>query len=349
VYCHGHYSRLVVDLLFLPKHAGAKRWIVKYLLYRYRCRKCHRVFNMKIGQRLIEGKYGWNLLAWVTYQNVVNGLSFLKIRKNLEDTFALGISITTLHRFKSLAASYHRRTYQELLDRIVHSPVIHVDETQFKLKTEAGYVWVLTNVDDVVFAYRSSREGRFIWELLENFDGVLVSDFYGAYDSLPCAQQKCLIHLIRDLNTDLYKNPFDKELRDICQQFGVVLRGCVETIDKHGLKKRYLQKHRKTVDRFYKTVIDRRCSSDLAIQYQKRLHKNRDRLFTFLEHDGVPWNNNNVEHAIKHLAVYRRMTNGILTQKGLEEYLILLSLYQSCTYRGQNFLDFLLSAKRRID
>lgn len=346
---HGHYSRLVIDLLFLPRHAGAKRWIVKYLLHSYRCRECGRVFRVKISQRLIEGKYGWNLLAWVTYQNVVNGLSFLKIQKNLEDTFELGVPRTTLHRFKSLAASYHRSSYQGLLNRIVQSPVIHVDETQFKLKSEVGYVWVLTNVDDVVFAYQSSREGRFIWELLEHFDGVLVSDFYGVYDSLRCAQQKCLIHLIRDLNTDLYKSPLDKELRDICEQFGFLLRECVDTIDKYGLKRRYLQKHRKTVERFYKRVIDRRFSSDLAIQYQKRLHKNRDRLFTFLEHDGVPWNNNNVEHAIKHLAAYRRMTNGILTQKGLEEYLILLSLYQSCTYRGQNFLDFLLSAKRRID
>jgi hypothetical protein len=123
----------------------------------------------------------------------------------------------------------------------------------------------------------------------------------------------------------------------------------VETVDKYGLKKRYLQKHRKAVEGFYKRVVERSFSSDLAIQYQKRLQKNRDKLFTFLEHDGVPWNNNNVEHAIKHLAVYRRMTNGILTEKGLEEYLILLSLYQSCTYRGQNFLDFLLSGKRRID
>ena len=44
-------------------------------------------------------------------------------------------------------------------------------------------------------------------QLLKDFKGVLVSDFYAAYDSLRCAQQKCLIHLIRDLNEDLYKEP----------------------------------------------------------------------------------------------------------------------------------------------
>jgi hypothetical protein len=39
--------------------------------------------------------------------------------------------------------------------------------------------------------------------VLKDFRGVLVSDFYAAYDSLTCEQQKCLIHLIRDMNTDL--------------------------------------------------------------------------------------------------------------------------------------------------
>jgi Transposase IS66 family len=39
--------------------------------------------------------------------------------------------------------------------------------------------------------------------LLKNFHGVLVSDFYSAYDTIGCPQQKCLIHLIRDINQEL--------------------------------------------------------------------------------------------------------------------------------------------------
>jgi hypothetical protein len=43
--------------------------------------------------------------------------------------------------------------------------------------------------------------------MLKDFKGVLVSDFYSAYDAIPCPQQKCLIHLIRDLNDDVLKHP----------------------------------------------------------------------------------------------------------------------------------------------
>ena len=143
-----------------------------------------------------------------------------------------------------------------------------------------------------------------------------------------------------------FKNPFDDELKTISIAFGELLRACFETIDKYGLKKRNLRKHMKDVDRFYKKFVNRELSSETALQYQKRFQKNRDKLFTFLNHDGVPWNNNNVEHAIKHLAVYRRTVNGLLNEKGLNDYLVLLSIYQTCSYREKSFLDFLLSRKR---
>jgi hypothetical protein len=71
-------------------------------------------------------------------------------------------------------------------------------------------------------------------------------------------------------------------------------------------------------------------------------------LFTFLKHDGVPWNN--AEHAIKHYdARYRVITDGKMTATGLSDYLVLLSIYQTCKYKGVSFLRFLLSQERDID
>ena len=77
-------------------------------------------------------------------------------------------------------------------------------------------------------------------EILKDFKGVLVSDFYAAYDSIDCPQQKCLIHLMRDLNDDMLKNPYDDELRQIVQQFGDLLRPIIDTVDRRGLKKHFL-------------------------------------------------------------------------------------------------------------
>jgi hypothetical protein len=72
----------------------------------------------------------------------------------------------------------------------------------------------------------------------------------------------------------------------------------VETIDRHGLQSRFLKQHLKAVDKFYRRLWKLTPRSEVASKTKQRFEKNRDTLFTFLKHDGVPWNNNNAEHAV---------------------------------------------------
>jgi hypothetical protein len=133
------------------------------------------------------------------------------------------------------------------------------------------------------------------------------------------------------------------------ETFGILLRKIIDTIDKYGLKIRHLNKHKKDVKEFYSFLQKRKYISILADKYKKRFEKNRDKLFTFLNYDGVPWNNNNAEHAIKHFATYRRIVDGMFTENGINQYLTLLSIYQTCKYKNINFLQFLLSKKKNLD
>jgi hypothetical protein len=89
--------------------------------------------------------------------------------------------------------------------------------------------------------------------------------------------------------------------------------------------------------------------TDVAMGYVRRFEKNRGRLFTFLDHDGVPWNNNNAEHAIKAFARLRNVIGGTSTAKGLRDYLTLLSICETCKYKGVRFLDFMLSTESDVD
>ena len=57
--------------------------------------------------------------------------------------------------------------------------------------------------------------------------------------------------------------------------------------------------------------------SETANKYKKRLQKSGAKMFTFLDYDGVPWNNNNTEHAIKRFAKYRRDADGRFTERTL--------------------------------
>jgi hypothetical protein len=209
-------------------------------------------------------------------------------------------------------------------------------------------VWVFTNLEEVAFYYTETREAEVLQTLFSTFRGVLVSDFYNAYDSMACPQQKCLIHLIRDLNEDLRKQPFNNELSKVVREFSAVMQPIVETIDRFGLKARFLRKHKRVVDRFFSQVANSDFQSEIATSYQKRFQKNRDKLFTFLDFDGIPWNNNNAEHAIKSFALLRNVVRGSSSPKGMREYAVLLSICETCKYKGISFLEFLRSGRRHV-
>ena len=71
-------------------------------------------------------------------------------------------------------------------------------------------------------------------------------------------------------------------------------------------------------------------------------------MFTFLECDGVPWNNNNAEHAVRAFTRIRNIIS-ISTPKGHREYATLLSIQQTLHYRGLNFLEFMRSGRMEIE
>ena len=296
---------------------SVKRWIVKYLFHNSVCLRCGMEFSPP-ERKWGRGKYGWNLIAFLIYEIVELCIPQRVTTRHVNRLFGLTLPRSSVGEQKSAAARLYEETRQTLLRKIVEGPLVHADETPIVMEGKRGYVWVFCNFDDVVYFYSESREAETMQTLLKGFKGVLVSDFYSAYDSMDCPQQKCLIHLMRDLNDDMLKNPYDDEMQQIVQRFGELLRQIVDTIDRHGLKKHFLRKHRCEVERFYKWLFNRQWQSEVAAKCKQRFEKNRMKLFTFLGHDGVPWNNNNAEHAMKTFAALREIIEGTTTASGIK-------------------------------
>jgi predicted RecB family nuclease len=351
-------SKNIIDLKFTS--SGIKRWITKLTSYLYQCRKCGLIFSperfkmgldkiVPKGCRKNRSKYGHNIKSWTVYQHIVNNLSFRKIESDLYEFFGLAVSKSTLHELKYYIHRYYGPTYEILLRKLLRSDVLYIDETPLKMKNENGYAWVLTNNREIVSIYKPTREGDFLKGLLEDFNGILVSDFYAAYDSIDCTQQKCLIHLIRDMNDDLLKNPFNEELKFITHNFTDLMQKIVRTIDRYGLKKYHLHKYSKDVESLLKKIAEFRPKTEIGLYYQERFNRNRDKLFVFIHHDNVSWNNNNAEKAIKLLATHTNRKIKLFSESRMREYLVIMSVYQTCVYNNISFLKFLLSKERDIE
>ncbi len=339
-------SRTVQDLVF--GRDSAKRRVVRYEFQSYRCRSCGHEYGLNEWY-LRARKWGWNVVAYFVYHVVALRVPQLTMQHSLKRVFGFDLVRSTLNNLKIKAADEYLVTKRKILKRIVQGDLVHADETRANIKGHLAYVWVLTNLKEVVYILAESREGEIVQELLKGFKGVLVTDFYTAYEAIACPQQKCLIHLMRDLNDEILNNPFDEEMKSIALGFAGLLRPRVETIDRFGLKKRSLRKHLVGVDRFYAFLDTSDFKSNAASKCKQRFEKNRNSLFTFLRYDGVPWNNNNAEHAIKAFARLRDVLGGSSSKKGVDEYLTLLSVAETCEYQGLDFFDFLRSGERDIE
>jgi hypothetical protein len=71
-------------------------------------------------------------------------------------------------------------------------------------------------------------------------------------------------------------------------------------------------------------------------------------LFLFLQEDGIPWNNNMAERAIRHLAIQRKISGAFYRSTAIR-YLILSGIAQTCRFQNRSFLRFLLSEEKDVD
>jgi predicted RecB family nuclease len=340
-------EKVIVDLTFAKN--GCRKSVIKYVGEKCYCPRCERYYEPPAIERIRSQTFGHGFRAWAVYQRIILRLPFRIITQALEELFHETASEASVINFIESFAEDYRYTESLFVRRLRDGPVVHVDETRLSIRGADHYVWVFTDGRHVVFRLTETRETTVVREVLSGYQGVLVSDFYPGYDALPLRQEKCWVHLIRDLNDDLWKSPFDEELHSFVLSVKDLIVPILKAIDRRGLRARHLHKFTKQVDRFYRTVIDEReYALETTKKYQKRFVRYRESLFRFLEEDGIPWNNNTAERAIRQLAVQRKIS-GALYSRGAVDYLKLLGIAQTCRFQEKSFLKFLLSGEIDVD
>jgi hypothetical protein len=181
----GSRVKRAFDLVITPD--GVRRKVIECRSPVHHCLTCGEHFIPAAYQNL--DKHFHNLKSWAINLHIAYRHSFGTLEDLFHSIFNININKYEFFAFKAMMASTYRATYQKLLENILSGHVLLADETEVKLKTGKGYVWVFASLEEVVYMYRPTREGGFLSEFLKDFHGVLVSDFYAAYDSIECPQQ----------------------------------------------------------------------------------------------------------------------------------------------------------------
>ena len=100
------------------------------------------------------------------------------------------------------------------MQAIRSSAYVHVDETGWKINGTKHWLWAFANKKLAFYKIDRSRGSKVPIGLLGNpFPGILISDFYSAYNKMNCRQQKCLVHLLREMRDCRGKDPPPRERR----------------------------------------------------------------------------------------------------------------------------------------
>ena len=330
---------------------GIKKIGIAYEGIQGYCSKCGRSYAPPAldNYSAVRQLYGHGFKAWHVYHRVSLRMPYENIKELVEEQFNEQPAVSSMINFVREFAQYYAKTEETIIQKLLDSFFIHVDETPVNMRGKNQYVWVFTDGKEVLFKLSETREAMIVHELLVDYNGILISDFYPGYDSVQCRQQKCWVHLIRDLNNDLWANPFDAEFEIFVLEVRNLIIPIMEAVQKYGLKKRNLNKFKKSVDKFYKKmIIGKRYKSELNIKYRDRFIRYQDSLFTFLEQDGVPWHNNTAENALRHLTVQEKIS-GCFHKSLMSDYLVLLSIRQTCRFQGKSFFKFLFSEETDLD
>ena len=133
-----------------------------------------------------------------------------KVAKIFKDVFDLNLTHPSFLAFNTEQAQNGASLYEAIKQSIRRSPYVNGDEMGWRVNGENHWLWVFTNKDAALYQIDKSRGSKIIGNILgEKYQGVLVSDFYSAYNKLQAlAKQRCLGHLLAEIKKIQEKNKF---------------------------------------------------------------------------------------------------------------------------------------------
>ena len=337
------YKRQVIDIpqtsFTVTEHIVFKRWC-------FNCRE--RVFpRLNLRDSVIGShRFGLNIFTAVSVLRERLRLPVRVINLYLKTFYGLTLSngeiVEILHKTSNLT----KPKYDHILSSIKTSAYICADETGFRENGVNGYLWNFSNTNNQIILYRKSRGSKVVREIVGeeglDYEGIIVSDFYAAYNDYSGFHQRCWAHLLRDIHdlkkefpkhpplniwarkvNDIYKEAKDYSGHDPNLPIGLQAE---ERIKKEAYFKEKVKKvcEPYTIRETPMSTLSGRCIKFLP------------ELFTFIRFPDIPSTNNMAERALRHSVIQRKISGGTRSEKGSETKAILGSIFGTWNLQNLN-------------
>ena len=277
------------------------------------------------------------------------------------------LSRTTLTGLVKRTIELLRPVHKALLQSVLESRVLAMDETPAKAgrkekgKMQKAWFWpVYGERDEVAFTLSLTRSTRHIEPLLKDFEGVLLTDGYGVYDSYckkhpEITQAQCWVHTRRyfDKAKDDEPQAANHALELIGKLYRIEKR--IRDTDVAGEQKKQIRQEesRPLVDEFFNWCHQERQRPELtktnplskALAYAEN---HQTSLQVFLDDPDVQMDTNHLERLLRCIPMGRKNWMFCWTETGAEHVAIIQSLLVSCRLQDVDPYKYLVDVLQRV-
>ena len=327
---------------------------VLYRHYEYYCKGCRKVIVGKGIGEMPNSYIGPKAKALAAFLRYGIKISERDVKNLFEKAFNLNIVHSSIAGFRDQLRRAGSPLYKALKESLRQGSFVHADETGWKVNGKNQWNWKFSNKKVCVTHIDRSRGQKVIEEFFgDQFLGVIISDFLSAYNKVKAkAKQRCLVHLLRDLKKVLRYWHDDQEVLLYVARLKKIIEDAIE------LHKAYKDKPWDQAYRDKRGFIQE-CLKDFAFpnpnkriikRFANRLQRHKGELLTFLYEADIDYHNNHAEQQIRPDVIFRKITNGNRSPKGVECHNVVVSILQTAKLNRIDpigtFENILLHAKQ---
>ena len=319
----------------------------------YYCKHCkEKVQGVGVGELTGSdiGPRAKSVAAFLHYQMKV---PYRKIQTFFREVFNLHFVPSSAPGFDQQIRVRGSPLYEKMKELIRTQPLIHVDETGWRLDGANSWLWCFASKDRALYHIDPSRGGKGLYSILgESYSGVIISDFLAAYNQFHSRKQRCLVHLLR--LTDKWRIYFQEDpkeylwfsqLKKITKKIIALNRKILAHVD---LPKKWIDPIADLIASLRRTLQSPRRHPK-AEKFRNKLLRQFQELITCLELKNICAHHNYAERLLRDNVILRKITFGNRSEKGVQNHQVLMSLIQTARLRLLNPLDFLHSLLTRTN
>jgi len=243
------------------------------------------------------------------------------------------------------AAEAVRPAYDELAQQLPTQPALHIDESPTKEGQDKAWVWTFVAGAFTFFACRTSRAAEVATQLLgAAYGGVVHCDrarMYWAFGRL----QWCWAHLKRDFQA-LIDSPCPTTRRlgwDLMRPTKEMFALWKKVRD-GTLSRRHFQQQMQPIRVRVEGLLLRGYFNAHVRGFCKELWEHRERLWVFVDSEGIEPTNNAAEQALRHAVIWRKLSFGTQSASGSRFVERMLTVIETCRRQNRNVYAWLTDA-----